>query len=386
MWWGAIEFYFPSIDENDIFVYVHIPFCKRRCLYCDFISSTDRKLISPYFLALEKDIKTDAFLPSMRVRTIYFGGGTPSLVDEDYIERVFEWIVEEANSVLINEVTIEANPENITRNKVRRYRDIGINRVSLGIQACEDEVLKLSGRSHNLSDSEKAAGILREEFDNLNFDFIVGLPGMTMRTVEKNLEFVIRFNPDHVSVYTLEFHESAPLTRLVDSGLIKLPKPEKIAQMFDFMASELLKMGYVRYEISNFAKPGKESIHNLAYWKSLNYLGFGVSAGGHVGRYRYVKTLDIKEYIKDPTKLSYESENDDCKEMKEVLFMGLRLLEGVDVEGLKREFGGIFDAFLEDALNTDLFELKGGNLKLSEKGLKDLFESFEFVVGWDCRD
>ena len=371
-------------QKNDLSVYIHIPFCKRRCLYCDFVSTTDKRLITPYLIALEKDIKADSYLPEMRVRTVYFGGGTPSFVKEDIIENIFEWIVEEAGSVLTTEATIELNPESTTRKKAKRYISIGFTRASLGIQAFDDEVLELSGRPHGTKEAEKAAAILREEFENLNADFIIGLPGMTMKTVEKNLKFIERHQPDHVSVYTLEFHEEAPLSKLLLRKSLRLPAPDEVNVMFEEMMRGLHDMGYKRYEISNFAKEKKESQHNLAYWKNKNYLGFGVSAGGHVGNHRYVKTKNIMEYLKDPTKMEYESFNDDCQEMKETLFMGLRLMEGVSINEMLEKFGRMFKKFFDEVKELDFFEVKGGRLKLNEKGLRNLEKSFELIVGLKC--
>ena len=371
------------LSTGEIYVYFHIPFCRRRCIYCDFVSSTSHNLVEDYFESLEMDLKMAlGTLGRRSVKTIYFGGGTPSLVDSRYIGRLIRFVENISGMFEPLEVTLEANPESFGKDKARDYVRMGVNRLSLGIQAADDGVLEMSGRSHDLKMAEKAAGIAAEYFDNYNFDFVIGLPGYDMEVVEKNLKFVERFKPTHVSVYMLEVHEETPLFALIESGKIALPDPDERAEMLDFMKDGLIGMGYRWYELSNYAMEGKESVHNTAYWLNEDYLGFGVSAGGHVGRYRYVKTLNLREYIKDPSSLSYERENDDCQEFKETLFMGLRLIDGVEKERLVG-FSGTFEKFYEDFKDDELFEI-GDRIRLSVKGLNFSVEAFERIVGWDC--
>ncbi len=363
---------------NEVGVYVHIPFCVKRCLYCDFISSTKRDLVDPYLKALVKDVKSSRFLKDRSVKTLYFGGGTPSLVSSSFIERV---IIEISKMAKLEpeEITIELNPESTDPDKVKDYIGIGINRASLGVQAFDDEVLKVSGRPHGTEEILKASKILRENFKNLNFDFIVGLPNYTIETVEKNLRLIEMFEPEHVSVYILDLDEDTPLKKLVDSG--RLTVPENLDLLFDEMMESLESMGYRRYEISNFSKPGFESKHNLIYWKNLDYLGFGVSAGGHVGRYRYVKTMSIERYIEDPRSNSYESWNDDLQEFAETLFMGLRLVEGLKIDDLRDRFGDLIDDFLSYIHDSSYFEVND-KIKLTKSGIDRSRESLGMVVEW----
>ncbi len=286
-----------ELSSSDAFLYVHVPFCAKRCLYCDFTSTTDASLIESYFESLLEDLKGFSnLLVQKNIRTVYFGGGTPTFVNPSHLRRVLG-----AVEVFLDpfEITIEANPESFTKEKAIEYRDMGVSRVSVGVQAFDDDVLRMSGRPHGTKEIFKALELALNFFDRVNVDFIVGLPGYDFSVVEKNISLIERFRPHHVSVYTLELHEETPLHRLVSSGKAKLP--ENTMEMFHSMRKELEGMGYERYEISNFAREGAYSVHNLSYWYNLDYIGVGASAGGHIGRYRYVRTLSVQEYIRNPS-------------------------------------------------------------------------------------
>jgi len=369
---------------NELYVYVHIPFCERRCIYCDFISIAGKSLEKEYFQSLIRDIESCNVLRNSEVKTVYFGGGTPSYVDERHIEKTLNIIAKTSKVFNPKEVTIELNPESTNKNKIGFYRSIGINRASLGVQAIDDDVLKISGRVHNAIQAKRIAFLLRETFDNLNLDFIIGLPKSSMRTMVENLKLIERVNPDHVSVYMLEVHEKTPLFSLLKMGKISLPTEDEIAEMFDFMVDGLKDLGFERYEISNFAKKGKRSLHNLSYWLNKDYIGFGASAGGHVGNYRCVKTPNIKEYIGNPSALSYEKHNTDCEEFKETLFMGLRLIEGLSIKNLEKRFSNLLEGFLRYISGDELFSIEDGRVKLSTMGLDFSSIAFERIVGWNC--
>ncbi len=300
---------------NELYVYIHVPFCVKRCLYCDFVSTTRLDLVEGYLRALKEDLRLSGYLQGREIRTVYFGGGTPSIVPQSFIGEILEEIdrIGHLNPV---EVTLEANPESLNGEKIREYASMGFNRISLGVQAFDDGVLRKAGRSHDVEDVERSLGLILEHFENVNVDFIIGLPGYTMETVRRNLKLVKRYRPKHVSVYKLELDEGTPLWKMVRSSRLKLPEDEEVDSMLDFMMRGLEDMGYGRYEISNFSLKGFESVHNMSYWRNLDYAGFGVSAGGHLGRFRYVRTLNMREYLKDPLTNSYEMENDDLQEFK----------------------------------------------------------------------
>ncbi len=369
---------------NEVYVYIHIPFCEKKCIYCDFLSIAGKSIEKEYFQSLTRDIESSDILKSSVVKTVYFGGGTPSYVDERYIEKTLNTVAKTSKAFNPEEITIELNPESTDKNKISFYRSIGVNRASLGVQAMDDVVLNISGRIHDAAQAQRAASLLRKSFDNLNLDFIVGLPKSSMKTVKENLKLIEKVNPDHVSVYMLEVHKETPLFSLLKRGKIRLPSDDEMAEMFDFMMEGLKGLGFERYEISNFAKEGKRSLHNLSYWLSKDYIGFGASAGGHVGNYRYVKTLNIKEYIENPFALSYENHNTDCEEFKETLFMGLRLIEGLSIKDLEKRFSNLLEGFLMYISGDELFSIEDGRVKLSTIGLDFSSIAFEKIVGWNC--
>lgn len=360
-----------SFTSSDLFVYFHIPFCVKRCPYCDFVSSTDLSLIEDYFRALFEDIESfEGLLMDRSIRTVYFGGGTPSLVDPSYLYRVLKKL--DGFNFKPVEITVELNPESVTKEKLLSYKEVGVNRVSLGVQAFDENVLKLSGRPHKTLEVLKALKDIVDLFENFNIDFIIGLPGYDENVIDENLMLVEKFNPTHVSVYTLELHENTLLYRMYVSGRIDLP--ENTMDLFFKMVEGLKKLGYERYEISNFARNNMYSVHNLSYWYSMNYLGFGVSAGGYVESWRYVKTPSVKDYIRDPRKLSYDRKNDPCEDSKEILFMGLRLVDGIPIKRIP--YG---DDILRDI--SDYISTQNGNV--FAKSIDDS-KVFEIVANFEC--
>ena len=369
---------------SEVSVYVHFPFCVRRCFYCDFVSTTELELIEDYIGSLTEDIERSGYLIGKTVRTVYFGGGTPSTVPVRFLKTVLETLRKNSGSWEVSEFTIECNPESVTLDEIRSYRDMGVNRISLGVQAFDDDVLKRSGRIHDTRTVLRALEIVRRFFDNVNLDFVVGLPGYDPSVVESNLKLVESFRPEHVSVYALELDEGTPLWRMIENGSIDIPNEDELESMLSDMYEGLLDLGYRRYEISNFSLEGKESLHNMVYWKNHDYTGFGVSAGGHIGRFRYVRTLDLREYLENPLSNSYERQNDVLTEFKETLFMGLRLTDGLDLAELEDRFGkDMVESFSCHVKEDELFEIGRGRLKLTEKGLDLSKIALEKVVNWD---
>lgn len=359
-----------NFTSSDIFVYIHIPFCTKRCFYCDFTSTTNLSLVEDYFKALSSDIRSaENFFKDRTIRTIYFGGGTPSLIDPSYIRDILK-ILRGFNYDPV-EITIELNPESTTRGNLVEYKDMGINRISLGVQAFDNEVLNLSGRPHGIREIIRALDHISYVFENFNLDFIVGLPGYDEKVIDANLELVEKFDPSHVSVYTLEIHEDTPIYKMYTSG--KLDLPENTMELFFKMVDGLKKLGYERYEISNFAKNNSYSVHNLSYWYSMNYLGFGVSAGGYFESWRYVKTPNIRKYIKNPSALFYEKKNSLCEDSREILFMGLRLLKGVPESKIS----------VKDMIEriSDHIIIKDGNIIARNVDDPDIFE---IVSNFNC--
>ncbi len=304
------------------------------------------EMMRDYFKSLEKEIELyGEILKGKHVKTLYFGGGTPSHVPLKHIERTVEKL---ASYFFLNveEATFEFNPEDVRREKVKELFEMGINRASVGLQSSSDEILRVLGRPYTFEEFKKAYSILQENFENVNIDFMYSLPYERIEDLENDLKAIEELNPSHVSFYELELHEEVPLFSMVKAGQVRLPTEDESEVMYDMIIENMEKMGYRRYEISSWTK-GKPCLHNLKYWRNEDYIGFGLSAGSHISMKRWVNTSQISDYIsklregKKP--IVYESNNDAFEEACETLFMGLRLSEGVEVEEMRRKFGKDFD-------------------------------------------
>jgi len=382
-------------SNSDICVYIHIPFCKSKCLYCDFVSYINFPHIEEYFEAVLKELEMYShLLNSRRVKTVYFGGGTPNFVPERYIEKILKKLEKLSSVYEPVEITLEMNPDSVTIQKVLHYLEMGINRISLGVQAFDDTVLETVKRPHGTKEIDRSLSILMTYFENVNIDFILGLPMETDKTIERDMRLLETYTPSHVSLYLLDVDEETPLRRLIDKGVLKLPSEEEIARRHTRFLKFLEKKGYLRYEISNFAREGKECIHNLSYWRNEEYLGIGVSSGGHIGRLRYVNVSDISEYMKMVNKgivpYGYKRVNDDDEEFVETIFMSLRLREGVYKEEIIKKFGDKRYRALQEFAERfrEHFNVHSDRISLSEMGFdlsryvfEELLETFS-KKGW----
>ncbi len=344
-------------------LYIHIPFCRRKCLYCDFLSFSDTKYINEYFDALIKEI--NAF-DCKKVRSIFIGGGTPSYIDSKYIGKIME-ALSRYNIEKNAEITIEANPGTLTLQKLKAYKSYGINRISIGLQAWQNELLKALGRIHTReSFIENYENVLKAGFENINIDLMFSLPEQSIDMWLETLENVTALNPAHISAYSLIVEENTPFYDME----LALPDDETDRKMYH-SAIELLKAkGYMQYEISNFAKEGFHSVHNCAYWQRKEYKGFGLGAASLMDNCRTKNTESISDYIKGVTIAESEGlTKADC--MAEYMFLGMRMKKGVSISGFKREFG-------EDMLEKygkafekfkDFIEISGDFVRLNEKGI-----------------
>ncbi|MDE5808428.1 MAG: radical SAM family heme chaperone HemW [Muribaculaceae bacterium] len=285
-----------SKRTEDFGVYIHFPFCRRKCLYCDFYSVGDRLADWGGFAsAVENEFKSYN-IPEGAFVSLYMGGGTPSLAPSRLISRFREMIPNE-----IGEFTIEVNPDDVTEEKVMEWMKAGVNRVSMGVQSLNDVELKTIGRRHSASQAIEAYNMLRKEFSNISLDLIFGLPGQTLKTLSETLDSFVSMRPEHISAYSLMYEERTALTRLRDAGKLQELPEEDSVEMFRMINERLRDAGYERYEISNYALPGFRSHHNSNYWKGVPYLGLGPSAhsydGGATRRYNVPDlSLYIKEY------------------------------------------------------------------------------------------
>jgi len=374
-------------------VYVHVPFCARRCDYCDFFIVVGERP-GDFFDWLLKDLALaaaavrtaapEAGSPSLD--TLYFGGGTPSLVEPQAIARVIEAVktafpaTDGSREV---EVTLEANPESVTRQRAREWIDAGVTRLSLGVQSLHDAVLPGRGR---LYDAASALGAARTARDagcrNLGLDLIAGLPGETPATFEAGMTRLIELRPEHVSIYLLETDDAAketPLTRAVREGRETLPDDEDSVAMYLAARQDLTSAGYRHYEISNFALPGRESRHNLRYWRSEPWLGLGPSAHSHIGQRRFGRPADMAAWMGQVRDGLFDPASDDytlpspAARAREALILELRLIDGVDTGAFARRWGS--DPAAERAAALDEMERegwisrRGGRLALTTRGL-----------------
>ena len=324
-------------------IYLHIPFCKKLCFYCDFyhiITPDDNKAFIDA-LVKETEIRKE-YLGSETVSTIYFGGGTPSVFSVRELERIINHIYKQYRVEEDCEITIELNPDDVSKDYLSGLRQQNFNRISLGIQSWRDNDLKMLNRRHDSAQAEKA---LREVFDtgfeNVTVDLIYGIPGMSIREWSSNLDLTFSFDIKHLSAYHLTFEKGTVFGKMLDKGLIAEIDEEESASQFNILLEKADSAGFVHYEISNFGKPGYFSVHNSNYWKQVNYIGIGPSAHSFNGYSRQWNIRDLKGYIKSVNagKPFFEQENLDLKDrFNEYIMTSLRTMWGIDLEYVEKTF------------------------------------------------
>ena len=366
------------IKNNEIGVYVHIPFCKKKCDYCDFISYCNKdNLIEDYVQAVKAEIQTQNIKPE--ITTIYIGGGTPSYIDSKYIIEILEKI-KEKNVSSNAEITIEVNPGTVTKEKLEDYIKSGINRISIGLQTTNDELLKQIGRIHNFTQFLETYKLAKKVgFKNINVDLMLGLPNQRIKDLKESLEQIIKLKPKHISVYSLIVEDGTPIANKIEKGEMQLPDEELERNMYWFVKNTLELNGFIHYEISNFAKKGYESKHNLNCWNQKEYIGIGASAHSYRDITRYSNTENIEEYIENVNngnfnrnKIIHEvQKEDDAK--KEFMLLGLRKIKGVDINQFKNKFGDnpiyLFRNELKKLTDERLLIIDDNNIRLTNKGL-----------------
>lgn len=363
-------------------IYVHIPFCKQKCLYCDFCSYENcMEMQDEYVNALIEEIKYYKNKKDFIVNTIYIGGGTPSILKKENIEKILKEIKLNFEIDNNSEITIEVNPGTIDIEKVESYKKNGINRISIGLQSANDNILKMLGRIHSYQQFLKAYNMVKNEvkINNINIDLIIGLPKQTIQDVADTIEEIIKKNPNHISVYSLIVEKETKMEELISKGSLKLPPEDVEREMYWLVKNKLKENGYYQYEISNFAKKGFESKHNINCWKQNEYLGFGVAAHSYYNLIRKSNITNLKDYIKNIEEEKYEKniivheiQNKD-DQMSEYIILGLRMLEGFS----KIDFKSKFEIDIESKFGNKLDKLKKQSLiieendmiKLTNKGL-----------------
>lgn len=351
-------------NGKKIGIYIHIPFCKQRCHYCTFVSCTHAELAEGYFAALIKEITLNAGkFNGYAVESVYFGGGTPSYADESYISRTLKALRENYNIQKNAEITIEANPESVTKGKIESYLKSGINRFSIGGQSFNDNILKAIGRVHRAADIKTCVNLLKScGAESINCDIMLGLPYQDLNDVKNTVGELIGLDIPHISAYGLKLEEGAPLNNLKDA----VADDDACADMYDRVCEMLEKYGIKRYEISNFAKAGFECRHNINYWKAGKYRGFGAAAHSYIGNVRFYNTSDIEKYIGG---LTAEGKSELSREETEFeyIMLNLRLTKGFSLNEYKDLFGGDFTENYKAQLGKfkQFFEFDGDNVRLT---------------------
>lgn len=355
--------------KKELALYLHIPFCVRKCIYCDFLSfASDEGQRARYSAALCLEIKNyQKYQEEYQVKTIFLGGGTPSLLSEREIEKIFAALDDAFDLSKVEEVTIEANPGTLTREKLSCYKKMGINRLSMGLQSTEEKELSMLGRIHTyeefLQGYEEAR---RQGFQNINIDVMMGLPNQTIKSYKDGLEKIIALAPEHISSYSLIVEENTPLYDREDL-LNQLPDEDKERKMYDLTGQILEANGYHRYEISNYAKQDFACQHNLRYWRQQEYLGIGLGASSYFQGARFKNEEKLSSYLEKPyipekNRIQYTilSEKD---KIEEFMYLGLRMSEGIS----KKKFAATFQKNMEDIYGAILEKYKKLNL-LEEEG------------------
>lgn len=341
-------------------IYIHIPYCKQKCLYCDFNSYSNKETtIEKYFEALKKEIKAYKI---ENLDTIYFGGGTPSFVDSKYIKEIIELLPK------AKEVTLELNPGTVDEEKFIAYKKMGVNRLSIGLQAIQKDILKEIGRIHTLKDFEEAFNLARKTgFDNINVDLMHGLPKQSLQDFKDSVDYLVNLSPEHISCYSLILHNDI---------FKNLPTEEDERRMYYYAKEKLKENGYNHYEISNFAKARKESKHNMVYWNQEEYIGIGAGASSYINNVRYTNIASIEEYIKrinnnESVNIIEEKQDFEAK-ISEYMILKLRLIKGINIEEANQKFKlditKKYEKQLKKLEKLELIKIDN-NIYLTEKGL-----------------
>ena len=382
-------------------IYLHIPFCKSRCSYCDFATDVYRndEAVDRYVNALIMEIKGFQLSNQSEIRdprseikvdTIFFGGGTPSLLSAKQLERIFETLHETFTINENSEITLEMNPATVTLEKLEDYKLLGVNRASFGVQTFDDKALKILARGHDADDARNTFELLRcAGFENISFDLIAGLPNQTLGDWEKNLDEALKMNPEHLSLYLLEIHEGTPLYEQIKSKRQPLPDDDLSGEMYELMLGKVAASGFEQYEISNFAKPAFESKHNLKYWEFAPYYSFGVSAHSFDGdNLRWSNERDTRRYVDlietGKSAIVEKIKLDDKLRRAEFAFLGLRLNKGVNLSEFNEKFSvdllHEYGNDLERLRRLQLIEKDGDFLYLTAKGRLFSNEVFEIFL------
>ena len=359
-------------------IYIHIPFCAVKCIYCDFYSITDRENSIPRFInAIVKEIETCTVdVSNWKLETIFIGGGTPSLLNGRNIESILNALERKYNLAQKKEWTMEANPGEAPLERLKDFRSLGINRLSMGVQSLEPDLLKFLTRIHSANQVFETYEHARNAgFENINCDLIYSMPGQSWEIWERDLLRVLDLKPDHISAYTLTLEKGTELYQFVKKGQVTMPKEDQTGGWFLKTHGILNSHGYSTYEISNFAKPGMECRHNLHYWRIHPFLAFGPSAHGFNGRNRWGNVRSLDQYLTQiesgNTPISMKESLTQKNLTNELIGFGLRMNEGIDLAQIPERYLNQFNTNLESAREkwSDVLILRDSSVSLTKKGM-----------------
>ena len=373
-------------------IYAHIPYCVKKCAYCDFVSAANGNAaeMEDYAAALSAEILREA--PPLRarrgdVRTVYLGGGTPTALPAALLTQILSTIHEAAGEPL--ECTVEANPGTVDEAYLTQLRAAGVSRLSLGVQSFDDRLLRVIGRIHTAEEARAAFRAARHAgFTNISLDLMYALPTQTLDDLKQSVEDAIELSPAHISVYGLMVEEGTPFAAAEAAGRLALPDEEAAEEMYDYLMAELPARGYRRYEISNFARAGCESRHNLGYWQNVPYLGVGVAAHSYVDGVRWGNETDTRRYIRAmragaDVRTPEDTERTAANAMEEYAFLALRTAEGIDTADFYRTFGVSIDDVYSNVIavyiDRRLLRRTQGHIALTAAGMKlgnEVFAAF----------
>lgn len=353
-------------------LYIHIPFCMKKCKYCDFTSFVGcEKHFGSYVDALKKEMEKYS---GEKIDSIFIGGGTPSILTEENLENLIESIYKiflvEKNA----EFTIESNPKTLTLEKLKLLKRRGVNRLSIGVQSFIDEELKKIGRVHTKKDAADAVMLAKTAgFSNINIDLMFSIPGQTADSLKKSIDEAIALNPEHISAYSLILEEGTPLFSEVERGEVILPEEEVDRKNYRYLIEKLKSVGYRQYEISNFSKPGYECRHNLKYWDCDEYIGIGVAAHSYYRDRRFFNTKDLEKYLKGAYQEDISETLTLDDKISEFIIMGFRKTEGISKKRFFEKFGvNFYEKFknpLDKFIKLNLIEEKGDFYRLTFEGI-----------------
>ncbi len=353
-------------------IYIHIPFCRKNCSYCDFYFCLSLSQKDNFLIALKNEISNQQnfFSESDTISTVYFGGGTPSILSADEIKEIIFQLSQTFNFNKLEEITLECNADDITENYIEEISQTNINRLSIGIQSFNDNYLRLMNRRHDAKGAlEALTQIKKSRFSNFSIDLIFGIPGQTKKELQDDLYKIQEIDPPHVSIYQLTYEPGTPLEYKLRKGRVEVQSQSDSEEQYNLIIEFLKNMGYEHYEVSNFAKPGMYSKHNSMYWNGEKYLGLGAGAHTYDGiskrRWNY---SSIKKYIRAENYFE-EEKLDDVKKYNEIILTRLRTMWGIQKNELKKKYLSFFLNKTKEIIDKDLMVQKNNTFKLTEKGM-----------------